>query len=183
EKQRPDWTQKTPKTPRLASREKGTQKRGKNPENHRALNAIQKPECTVTPWIIVTPSFNPKPGTSSLCARASPPPLLGIHGRSIFSKSRTRSNSMLEKKAEHPLVEYETCYFSQILDHFTYRPQGYKVFQQRYLINDKHWGGAKKKAPIFVYIGNEGTIDWFANNTGFLFENAPKFGALLVFIE
>ncbi|KAH9320814.1 hypothetical protein KI387_015453, partial [Taxus chinensis] len=122
-------------------------------------------------------------GTYSLCARAPPPPLLGIHGRIIFSRSRTRSNSMLEKKAKHPLVEYETRYFSQILDHFTYRPQGYKVFQQRYLINDKHWGGAKKKAPIFVYTGNEGTIESFANNTGFFFENAPKFGALLVIIE
>ena len=83
----------------------------------------------------------------------------------------------------HPLVEYETRYFSQVLDHFTYRPEGYKVFQQKYLINDKHWGGAQNKAPIFVYTGNEGIIEWFANNTGLMFEIAPKFQALLVFIE
>ncbi|GLJ27415.1 hypothetical protein SUGI_0538320 [Cryptomeria japonica] len=125
--------------------------------------------------------------TGSLCSRAPPSPSLGFHGRRIFSSNRVRSNSIEDSKVvsdeKHPLLEYETRYFSQIVDHFTYRPEGYKVFQQRYLINDKHWGGAKKKAPIFVYTGNEGTIEWFANNTGILFEIAPKFGALLVFIE
>lgn len=78
---------------------------------------------------------------------------------------------------------YKTKYFTQILDHFNYYPKSYDTFQQRYLINDTHWGGANKKAPIFVYTGNEGDIEWFAQNTGFLFDNAPHFNALLVFIE
>jgi lysosomal Pro-X carboxypeptidase len=34
-----------------------------------------------------------------------------------------------------------------------------------------------------VYTGNEGDIEWFATNTGFMFDIAPSFGALLVFIE
>ncbi|XP_027352833.1 lysosomal Pro-X carboxypeptidase-like [Abrus precatorius] len=78
---------------------------------------------------------------------------------------------------------YRTKFFTQTLDHFNFNPQSYKTFQQRYLINDTYWGGAKKKAPIFVYTGNEGNIEWFTQNTGFMFEKAPYFKALLVFIE
>nr|GMC86223.1 lysosomal Pro-X carboxypeptidase-like [Ipomoea batatas] len=84
-------------------------------------------------------------------------------------------------KTDHKL--YDTKYFTQILDHFTFTPQSYHTFQQRYLINDRFWGGAKKMAPIFVYTGNEGDIEWFAQNTGFMFDIAPHFNALLVFIE
>ncbi|KAK4343216.1 hypothetical protein RND71_039032 [Anisodus tanguticus] len=81
------------------------------------------------------------------------------------------------------LLNYETNYFTQILDHFNYNPQSYQNFQQRYLLNDKYWGGSKNNAPIFVYTGNEGDIEWFTQNTGFMFEIAPHFKALLVFIE
>lgn len=78
---------------------------------------------------------------------------------------------------------YETKYFTQTLDHFNFHPQSYQTFQQRYLINSSYWGGAKIKAPIFVYTGNEGDIEWFTQNTGFMFDNAPYFQAFLVFIE
>ncbi|XAR64743.1 Lysosomal Pro-Xaa carboxypeptidase [Bertholletia excelsa] len=78
---------------------------------------------------------------------------------------------------------YETYYFTQILDHFNYNPQSYQTFQQRYLMNDTYWGGARNRSPIFVYTGNEGDIEWFAQNTGFMFETAPRFQALLVFLE
>lgn len=87
----------------------------------------------------------------------------------------------LAKKTTHQL--YKEKLFTQILDHFNYNPQSYHTFQQRYLINDKYWGGPENNSPIFVYTGNEGDIEWFAQNTGFMFENAPKFKALLVFIE
>ncbi|KAL8039797.1 hypothetical protein ABFX02_10G059500 [Erythranthe guttata] len=80
-------------------------------------------------------------------------------------------------------IYYKEKFFTQILDHFNYNPQSYHTFQQRYLINDKHWGGPTTNSPIFVYTGNEGRIDWFAQNTGFMFETAPRFNALLVFIE
>ncbi|KAK4281699.1 hypothetical protein QN277_013160 [Acacia crassicarpa] len=78
---------------------------------------------------------------------------------------------------------YRTEFYTQILDHFDFNPQSYRTFQQRYLINDTYWGGASNKAPIFVYTGNEGDIEWFTQNTGFMFETAPHFKALLVFIE
>ncbi|KAL2481700.1 alpha/beta-Hydrolases superfamily protein [Abeliophyllum distichum] len=78
---------------------------------------------------------------------------------------------------------YEEKFFTQILDHFNFHPQSYQTFQQRYLINDKYWGGPNNNSPIFVYTGNEGEIEWFAQNTGFLFDTAPLFKALLIFIE
>ncbi|KAJ4971750.1 hypothetical protein NE237_004849 [Protea cynaroides] len=78
---------------------------------------------------------------------------------------------------------YETKYFTQTLDHFNFNPQSYQTFQQRYLINDKYWGGAEKNSPVFVYTGNEGDIEWFAQNTGFMIDVAPYFKSLLVFIE
>ncbi|ONH95988.1 hypothetical protein PRUPE_7G100400 [Prunus persica] len=78
---------------------------------------------------------------------------------------------------------YRTKYFTQILDHFNFYPKSYQTFQQRYLISDTFWGGAKNNAPIFVYTGNEGNIEWFAQNVGFLYETAPHFKALVVFIE
>ncbi|KAJ6406726.1 hypothetical protein OIU84_010270 [Salix udensis] len=78
---------------------------------------------------------------------------------------------------------YREKFFTQVLDHYTFRPQSYKTFQQRYLISEKYWGGAEKNAPIFLYTGNEGDIDWFAQNTGFIVDIAPHFKALLVFIE
>nr|GLL24700.1 lysosomal Pro-X carboxypeptidase-like [Ipomoea trifida] len=78
---------------------------------------------------------------------------------------------------------YDTKYFTQILDHFTFTPQSYHTFQQRYLINDRYWGGAKNMAPIFVYMGGEDDIEAFARETGSIIQYAPHFNALVVFIE
>ncbi|GLJ27365.1 hypothetical protein SUGI_0537040 [Cryptomeria japonica] len=79
--------------------------------------------------------------------------------------------------------EYETKNFTQRLDHFSFKKHANSTFQQRYLINDKHWSGAQAKGPIFLYCGNEGYIEWFAVNSGFMWDIAPQFGALLVFPE
>lgn len=109
---------------------------------------------------------------------------------SIFPFSiavRSFGNSYLHHHSSESLFSsdssYEVKYFTQILDHFNFHPKSYDTFQQRYLVNDTHWGGAKEAAPIFVYTGNEGNITWFAQNTGFMFDIAPHFHALLVFIE
>ncbi|CAA0827079.1 alpha/beta-Hydrolases superfamily protein, partial [Striga hermonthica] len=82
-----------------------------------------------------------------------------------------------------PVGPYKEKFYTQILDHFNFNPNSYKTFQQKYLINDTFWGGPKENFPIFVYTGNEGKIEWFAQNTGFMFEIAPHFKAMLVFIE
>uniref|UniRef100_A0ACD5WU18 Uncharacterized protein n=1 Tax=Avena sativa TaxID=4498 RepID=A0ACD5WU18_AVESA len=76
-------------------------------------------------------------------------------------------------------------FFPQELDHFTFTPNSSRVFAQKYLLNDTFWRkpNSTGAGPLFVYTGNEGDIEWFAVNTGFMFDIAPEFGALLVFIE
>lgn len=76
---------------------------------------------------------------------------------------------------------YETRYFSQRLDHFSFLEL--PKFPQRYLISTEHWAGPQRLGPIFLYCGNEGDIEWFAANTGFVWEIAPRFGAMVVFPE
>uniref|UniRef100_A0A803L7Y7 Lysosomal Pro-X carboxypeptidase n=1 Tax=Chenopodium quinoa TaxID=63459 RepID=A0A803L7Y7_CHEQI len=77
--------------------------------------------------------------------------------------------------------KYKTQYFTQQLDHFSFQDSG--NFSQRYLINADNWVGAQRKGPIFMYCGNEGDIEWFASNSGFIWEIAPRFGAMLLFPE
>ena len=77
----------------------------------------------------------------------------------------------------------KTFYYKQVLDHFNYRPESYTTFDQRYVINFKHWGGAKSNASIFVYFGAEAPLDGYVDNIGFMNENSATFKALLVYIE
>ncbi|KAI5078890.1 hypothetical protein GOP47_0006561 [Adiantum capillus-veneris] len=75
---------------------------------------------------------------------------------------------------------YDIRYFTQLVDHFAYHPHP-STFQQRYLISTEHC--SEPNSPIFMYCGNEGKIEWFAQNTGFLWELASTFGALVLFPE
>nr|DAD48746.1 TPA_asm: hypothetical protein HUJ06_018683 [Nelumbo nucifera] len=80
-------------------------------------------------------------------------------------------------------ADYKVYYHNQTLDHFNYRPESYTTFRQRYVMNAKYWGGANTSAPIFVYLGDEAALDFQIGSAGFLSDNAPKFKALLVYIE
>jgi len=51
------------------------------------------------------------------------------------------------------------------------------------LIQDDSWDAGGLKGPIFFYTGNEGGIEGFYNNCGFVMEIAQQFGALIVFAE
>lgn len=51
----------------------------------------------------------------------------------------------------------------------------------RYLINDTYVKDSK--SPILFYTGNEGDIELFASNTGFMWEIAPELNGMLVFAE
>lgn len=100
-----------------------------------------------------------------------------------FSESRRLPHHFLPKTTKSGLFQhyytYEIRYFEQTLDHFSFHDL--PSFQQRYLINTYHWVGPS--SPIFLYCGNEGDIEWFAANTGFLWELAPRFGAMVIFPE
>ncbi|KAJ0980365.1 hypothetical protein J5N97_008620 [Dioscorea zingiberensis] len=75
--------------------------------------------------------------------------------------------------------KYEIRYFGQTLDHFSFADL--PGFQQRYLVGPAdRWS---RNGPIFFYCGNEGDVEWFAENTGFVWEIAPLFDALVVFAE
>lgn len=76
-------------------------------------------------------------------------------------------------------ITYETRWFRQLVDHFSWANQD--TWLQRYLINKDHWCGTN--CPILFYTGNEGDIEMFTNNTGFMWENAQQLHAMLVFAE
>nr|XP_011466418.1 PREDICTED: lysosomal Pro-X carboxypeptidase isoform X2 [Fragaria vesca subsp. vesca] len=87
-----------------------------------------------------------------------------------------------ERRHQHSKpIQYETRYFPQNLDHFSFSDT--PKFQQRYLVNSENWVGPQRHGPIFLYCGNEGDIVWFAENTGFVWELAPRFGAMVLFPE
>lgn len=118
--------------------------------------------------ILITSSL-PLVAALSLSKWAPPPRFFGKF---------TRSTSQLRQQ---PQIRYETRYFDQRLDHFSFSEL--PRFRERYLISTEHWVGPSRQGPIFVYCGNEGDIAWFASNTGFVWEIAPQFGAMVLFPE
>lgn len=79
--------------------------------------------------------------------------------------------------------DFETYYYTQILDHFNYAPQSYATFRQRYVVSSKYWGGAASNSPIFAYLGAEDPLDEDLPIIGFLSDNAAYFKSLSVYIE
>lgn len=75
--------------------------------------------------------------------------------------------------------KYRTYFFKQKVDHFSFADRDSYI--QRYLISDEHWN--RNGGPIFFYAGNEGDITLFAENTGFMWDIAPEFNAMVVFAE
>ncbi|XP_027053816.1 lysosomal Pro-X carboxypeptidase-like [Pocillopora damicornis] len=98
--------------------------------------------------------------------------------RANFPRPQGKDFGLHAKRHLCPFCIYETKTFSQKLDHFGFSDN--RTFPQRYLVARKNWveGG-----PILFYTGNEGDITWFANNTGFMWDIAGEFKAMLVFAE
>lgn len=70
-------------------------------------------------------------------------------------------------------------WFNATLDHFRFDDE--RQFLQKCLVYDKFWH--QPSGPILLYLGNEGQVEDFYNNTGFMFEMAPELGALVLFVE
>ncbi|VDD79213.1 unnamed protein product [Mesocestoides corti] len=64
------------------------------------------------------------------------------------------------------------------LDHFSFASSRY--FNLTYLIFTESW---KPGGPILFYTGNEGAIEHFAHNTGFMFELAQNLSGAVIFAE
>ncbi|KAH9307774.1 hypothetical protein KI387_035685, partial [Taxus chinensis] len=106
---------------------------------------------------------------------AMPPFLMQKQGHHTFMRKTDRS-------AISNMDSYKTYNYTQVLDHFSYTPQSYQTFPQRYVMDKSNWGGAQNNSPIFVYLGAESDIEG-ALGVGIMTDQAPKFKALLVFIE
>ncbi|XP_035786025.1 lysosomal Pro-X carboxypeptidase-like [Anopheles albimanus] len=76
--------------------------------------------------------------------------------------------------------QYETKTLDVPIDHFTYTSNA--TFKLRYLLNETYAKGSTD-GPILLYAGNEGDIELFAQNTGFMWEIAPMLNATLLFAE
>lgn len=125
--------------------------------------------------VVVLLAVFPSPGETG---PGAPPPRASFPGAAPPAARAVAA----EKTKAAAAAAYTTHFFPQLLDHFTFRPEGSRIFYQKYLVDGRHWD-RRSAGPIFVYTGNEGNIEWFAENTGFLLDIAPKFRALLVFIE
>ncbi|KAM8716190.1 hypothetical protein ACLKA7_003125 [Drosophila subpalustris] len=77
--------------------------------------------------------------------------------------------------------EYAIREFTVPLDHFSFLSNA--SFNIRYLYNESYADKTNPESPIFFYTGNEGDIEWFAQNTGFMWELAAQLRAVVVFAE
>ncbi|XP_076177108.1 lysosomal Pro-X carboxypeptidase [Ptiloglossa arizonensis] len=91
-----------------------------------------------------------------------------------FQKQLHNQNELHNAK-----YKYQIKTIDMPVDHFSFSVSD--TFKLRYLVNNT-WQ-QENNAPIFFYTGNEGNIETFAQNTGFMWEIAPDFGALLIFSE
>lgn len=81
--------------------------------------------------------------------------------------------------SDQPLVERcQERWHETRLDHFTWHQPAY--WQQRFFTCDEFY---QPGGPIFFYLGNEADVTLYLNNTGLMWELAPRHHALLVFAE
>lgn len=100
----------------------------------------------------------------------------------LIKEQQERPNLITDRiqaELKKPKINYETKWFTQLIDHFSWANQ--ETYQQRYLVNKDNWCG--KNCPILFYCGNEGDIEVFTNNTGWMWENAENLHAMLIFAE
>ncbi|KAM3685275.1 hypothetical protein ACJW31_11G105500 [Castanea mollissima] len=114
------------------------------------------------------------------CASQPRKPRLTVLGGRNKDRNGVHRPSLIASDSNN---DYQTFYYDQTLDHFNYQPISYTTFQQRYVVNFKHWRGARVGAPIFAYMGEEASIDDDVGHIGFMPENSRKFGALELYIE
>ncbi|PRQ56933.1 putative lysosomal Pro-Xaa carboxypeptidase [Rosa chinensis] len=111
------------------------------------------------------------------------PRLSPTGGQFIHGNYWTQGRPSEASSSEFDNKDLQTFYYKQTLDHFNFRYDSFNNFQQRYLINSKHWGGSNISAPILAYLGAEESIDVDIPIIGFLPENAIHFQALQIYIE
>eukprot|EP00980_Cylindrotheca_fusiformis_P030214 scaffold24541_cov142-Cylindrotheca_fusiformis.AAC.1 len=97
--------------------------------------------------------------------------------RSRFSSSTALDEQLFNSNREYPVQEH---WFNATIDHFNFRPTTDPTFPLRYFVNEEHY---REGGPVFFYAGNEADILQFVKNSGFMFEAAVEFNAMVVFSE
>ena len=69
-------------------------------------------------------------------------------------------------------------YLEQKMDNF--KQDSTDKYLQWYIISKTHW---TRNSPIFIYTRNEDDIEWFCQNTGFVWEIAEQFKKMIIFAE
>ena len=100
-----------------------------------------------------------------------------------FLSNRFHGTFLQQLRSRHEFssgkYKYQIKTIDVPVDHFSFSIQD--TFKLRYLLNNT-WQ-KENDAPILFYTGNEGSIETFAENTGFIWEVAPELGALIIFAE
>jgi len=91
----------------------------------------------------------------------------------------TRTSKEGYRRPAKSSYQYSTFWYNQTVDHYGFTTDA--KFRQKYLYNDTWWD--RTGGPIFFYAGNEGVIEAFAENSGFMWDIAPEFKAMLIFAE
>lgn len=81
----------------------------------------------------------------------------------------------------YPLGRKE-YYIDMPIDHFANGGYGSPTFKMRYFVDAQYWD--PQTGPILFYAGNEGKLEGFYDNTGFMTKNLSKeLNGLIVFGE
>lgn len=87
-----------------------------------------------------------------------------------------------KSQAQKNVTDFEEKYAKVKIDHYSLDNPA--EFNLRYLIKDKYFDKSTPNSPILFYCGNEGPIDAFWNNSGFITETlAKQFKGLVIFGE
>lgn len=155
---------------------------------HVSKNMTLVATLSLTCYLIITITNIASVHSHTLYAPINNQELISPRTANPVERLKIRSVETLEQRTDDsnrsgrdsPLkIGYETRWFNQNVDHFSWANND--TFKQRYLINQTYWCG--KNCPILFYCGNEGDIEVFTNNTGWMWENAENLHAMLVFAE
>ena len=75
--------------------------------------------------------------------------------------------------------------FTSVVNHYSFASPAH-VFNINYMVYDGFAPDGETgdgNVPVLLYCGNEGSIDFFYNATGGMFEMGEELGAILVFVE
>jgi len=94
-----------------------------------------------------------------------------------------KANYVGKSTPDYQPTKYEVGWYDTKLDHFDFMENS--TFKMKYLYSAEFFkNSSEKPGPIFVYVGNEGAVESYWNNSGYWTNvMAPKHGALLLFVE